>query len=167
MAQAPACPQVPGLRPLALLLVLAWGNAQAEHPAHDGAAPAAKPRLVEHSMTVTAFAYTADSAQTDSSEDIGAWGDELDRKVPSIAVSRDLLALGLKRGTKVRIKGQPGDFVVLDLMNPRWKKSIDIFKHRKKEARRWGRRRVHITWQGPETASPQAETSQQAGPHRP
>src|SRR5690349_7619332 len=82
--------------------------------------------MIEHTIVVTAFAYNADDDQTDDSEDIAAWGDKLSKHVKSIAVSQDLLAMGLTRGQKVTIRGRKGDYVVLDKMNPRWKKSIDI-----------------------------------------
>lgn len=103
----------------------------------------------EHTLSVTAVAYTLDSDQTDDSEDIGAWGDELDDEAKIIAVSRDLLAMGLKRGTKVRIEGRRGEYVVMDLMHPRWKKRIDILMEDEDDAFRWGRRKVTIQWKGP------------------
>lgn len=104
---------------------------------------------VEHTLKVTAVAYTLDDDQTDDSEDIGAWGDELDDEAKIIAVSRDLLAMGLKRGTKVRIKGKPGEYVVMDLMNKRWTKRIDILMEDDDDAFRWGKRKVTISWNGP------------------
>jgi 3D (Asp-Asp-Asp) domain-containing protein len=104
---------------------------------------------VEHTLKVTAVAYTLDDDQTDDSEDIGAWGDELDDEAKIIAVSRDLLAMGLKRGTKVRIKGKPGEYIVMDLMNKRWTKRIDILMEDEDDAFRWGKRKVTISWKGP------------------
>jgi 3D (Asp-Asp-Asp) domain-containing protein len=101
---------------------------------------------IEHSMLVTASAYSADDDQTDDSEDVAAWGDPLTKKTKAIAVSRDLLEMGLGRGTVVQIRGRKGDYVVLDKMHPRWKKSIDIFMTDEDTAIRWGRRKVRITW---------------------
>ena len=72
----------------------------------------ALPAANEETLSVTACAYTLDGDQTDDSEDIGAWGDELDDETKTIAVSRDLLKMGMKRGTKVRIHGHPGEYVV-------------------------------------------------------
>lgn len=103
----------------------------------------------EETLAVTACAYTLDGDQTDDSEDIGAWGDELDDESRTIAVSRDLLKMGMKRGTKVRIHGRPGEYIVKDLMHPRWEKRIDILMDDEDAAFDWGRRKVKITWNPP------------------
>ncbi len=100
------------------------------------------------SLRVTATAYTSHVNQTDSTPNIAAWGDRLKPGMKSIAVSRDLLKVyGLKRGQKVRIKGLKGEYRVLDKMNKRWKKKIDIYMGMdKRRAFKWGRRKVHIYW---------------------
>jgi len=100
------------------------------------------------SLRVTATAYTSHANQTDSTPNIAAWGDRLKPGMKSIAVSRDLLKVyGLKHGQKVRIKGLKGEYRVLDKMNKRWKKKIDIYMGMdKRRAFRWGRRKVHIYW---------------------
>ena len=99
-------------------------------------------------LKVTATAYTSHVAQTDSTPNIAAWGDRLKPGMKSIAVSRDLLTVyGLKHKQKVRIKGLEGEYVVLDKMNKRWRKKIDIYMGmNKKKAFRWGRRKVEILW---------------------
>jgi 3D (Asp-Asp-Asp) domain-containing protein len=67
-----------------------------------------------------------------------------------IAVSRDLLAAGLRRGVRVRIEGLPGEYVVLDKMAARWRNKIDIYMADDLEAaRRWGVREVRIWWSAP------------------
>jgi 3D (Asp-Asp-Asp) domain-containing protein len=67
-----------------------------------------------------------------------------------IAVSPDLLRMGLRRGQRVRIHGLKGEFVVLDKMPRRWQKRIDIYMHRDlRAARRWGKRWVKISWVDP------------------
>lgn len=126
-------------------------------------APAAVATDVEHRLEVTAVAYTLDAGQTDDDEDIGAWGDELDDEANIIAVSRDLLEAGLTRGTKVRIEGRRGDYVVMDLMHPRWSKRIDILMERRKDAFAWGRRKVTIRWKGP-ALEPAKETRDRPAP---
>ncbi len=65
-----------------------------------------------------------------------------------IAVSRDLLKVyGLKHGSKVRIKGLSGEYLVLDKMNKRWKKRIDIYMGKdRRKAFKWGRRKVELRW---------------------
>jgi 3D (Asp-Asp-Asp) domain-containing protein len=118
---------------------------------------------IEHTLTVTAVAYTLDSDQTDDDEDIGAWGDELDDEAKIIAVSRDLLAMGLTRGTRVRIEGRRGEYVVMDLMHARWTKRIDILMEDEDDAFAWGRRKVKIKWKGPASA-PATETHPKAAP---
>lgn len=99
-------------------------------------------------LAVTATAYTSHVGQTDSTPNIAAWGDKLKPGMKVIAVSRDLLdKYGLERGSKVKIHGQPGYYTVLDKMNKRWKKKIDIYKGvNKREAFKWGKRSVTIEW---------------------
>ncbi len=94
-------------------------------------------------LKLVATAYNSVAAQTDSTPDIAAWGDKLKPGMKSIAVSRDLLKMGLKRGSKVRISGLEGEYVVLDKMNKRWKKRIDIYMGVDvKAARKFGKREV-------------------------
>jgi 3D (Asp-Asp-Asp) domain-containing protein len=99
-------------------------------------------------LHVTATAYTSHVGQTDSTPNIAAWGDRLYPGMKSIAVSRDLLKVyGLKHGQKVRIKGLKGEYAVLDKMNKRWTKKIDIYMGMdKRKAFQWGRRKVEILW---------------------
>ncbi|MFO0688907.1 MAG: hypothetical protein U0900_09375 [Myxococcota bacterium] len=112
------------------------------------AAPA--PRV----MIVKASAYNSRRGQTDASPGIGAWGDRLVPGMKVIAVSKDLIELGLRRGQRVRIAGLPGEFVVLDRMPSRWRQKIDIYMgHDVRAALRWGVRNVEISW------VPQDETS--------
>jgi len=99
-------------------------------------------------MTVTATAYTSHVNQTDSTPNIAAWGDRLKPGMKVIAVSRDMLnKYGLKHRSKVRIKGLKGEYLVLDKMNKRWKKKIDIYMGKDlKKAFKWGRRKVELQW---------------------
>lgn len=98
------------------------------------------------SYKVTATAYNSVRAQTNSNPSIAAWGDRLKPGMKAIAVSRDFLGRGFKRGTKVKISGLPGEYVVLDKMNKRWRNKIDIYMGRDVQAaRNWGRRHVTIT----------------------
>jgi len=98
------------------------------------------------SLTVLATAYNSVPSQTDGSPDRAAWGDKLKPGMKSIAVSRDLLKMGFTRGVKVKIEGLPGTYVVLDKMNKRWTKRIDIYMGKNVgQARKWGKRRVTIS----------------------
>ncbi|WP_279152166.1 3D domain-containing protein [Photobacterium iliopiscarium] len=97
-------------------------------------------------LNVTATAYNSVSAQTDSNPSIAAWGDRLKPGMKAIAVSRDLLKMGLKHGSKVKISGLPGEYVVLDKMHHRWRRKIDIYMGKNvRAAKNWGKRRVTIT----------------------
>ena len=105
-------------------------------------------RAYRKRLRVTATAYTSHVGQTDSTPNIAAWGDRLRPGMKAIAVSRDLLKVhGLKHGQKVRIKGLDGEYAVLDKMNKRWRKKIDIYMGmNKRKAFQWGRRKVEIMW---------------------
>lgn len=98
-------------------------------------------------MEVTATAYTSHVRQTSSTPFLGAWGDKLKPGMKAVAVSRDLIKKGLTHGTKVKIEGLSGEYVVLDKMNKRWTDKIDIyFGLDSKAAKDWGKRKVEISW---------------------
>ena len=107
-----------------------------------------KRKITTKTLEVTATAYTSHVGQTDSTPNIAAWGDRLRPGMKVIAVSRDLLTrYKLKRGSLVRIKGLSGQYRVLDKMNRRWRKKIDIYMGKnKKKAFRWGKKKVVIQW---------------------
>ncbi|WP_298939996.1 hypothetical protein [uncultured Psychromonas sp.] len=103
--------------------------------------------IAEQSLTVTASAYTSTRGETDSTPNQAAWGDILKPGMKSIAVSRDLIKLGLSHRQEVRIKGFEGTFRVLDKMNKRWKNKIDIYMGKDvQKAREWGKQQVVIYW---------------------
>ena len=98
-------------------------------------------------LSVTATAYNSVRAQTNSEPNLGAWGDVLTPGMRVIAVSRDLIALGLTRDVEVSIEGMPGTYRVLDKMGARWQKKIDSYMGDDVEtACRWGVRKVRIRW---------------------
>lgn len=100
-----------------------------------------------NSLLVTATAYNSVRGQTQGNPNIAAWGDELKPGMKVVAVSRDLLERGLTRGTRVRIEGLPGDYVVLDKMHPRWTRKIDVYMGKDVQAaRRFGQRKLRIWW---------------------
>lgn len=101
-------------------------------------------------LEVTATAYTSHKSQTDNTPYLAAWNNVLKPGVQSIAVSRDLLKMGLKNGSKVTIDGLEGEYLVLDKMNKRWEKKIDIYMgNDHKAAKEWGRRTVTLSWKKP------------------
>ena len=102
---------------------------------------------VMNSVMVTATAYNSTKSQTNHDPTRAAWGDRLEPGMKAIAVSRDLVDAGLTRGTRVRIEGLEGEYVVLDRMPARWDKRIDIYMGEDvRAARNWGVREVRIHW---------------------
>ena len=101
-------------------------------------------------IKVTATAYSSSTKETDATPYLAAWRNKLNPKVPSIAVSRDLLDIGLTNGMKVRIKGFKGEFLVLDKMNKRWKNRIDIYMgDNRRKALKFGKRKLEVYWIDP------------------
>lgn len=105
-------------------------------------------RMKTKTMEVTATAYNSLASQTHKDHpNLTAWGDVLTPGMKAIAVSRDLIPLGLTHNTEVKIEGLPGTWRVLDKMNKRWTKKIDIYMGLDEEvAREWGKRKVTISW---------------------
>lgn len=102
---------------------------------------------VWHTKEVTATAYNSLAYQTNEQPNITAFGDTLTPGMKCIAVSRDLLKLGLKHNTLVTIEGFDGVFLVKDKMHTRWKNRIDIYMgNNVKEAKKWGRKKLEIKY---------------------
>lgn len=101
----------------------------------------------DNTLEVVATAYTSSPGETDSNPTLAAWGDELKPGMKAIAVSRDLIELGLTHGTPVKIEDLSGEYIVLDKMNARWEKKIDIYMgNDTAAAKEWGKRPVTIHW---------------------
>ncbi len=99
-------------------------------------------------LKVTATAYNSLPDQTQGNANIGAWGHRLKPGIKAIAVSRDLLGMGLEPGTEVEIEGLPGRYRVLDKMHSRWARKIDIYMGVDHDAAlAWGKRPVVIRWE--------------------
>lgn len=113
-----------------------------------------KPQVVEkpvwewRAIDVTASAYNSVAWQTTSENpNIAAWGDTLVPGMKCIAVSRDLLRMGLRHNTMVKIDTFPDTFYVKDKMNRRWKNRIDIYMGLDiKKAREWGKRKLMVCY---------------------
>ena len=121
----------PRARPLLAVLLLLWLLGCSER----------------QTLMVTATAYNSHPSQTDSLPTLAAWGDELRPGMQIIAVSPDLLEMGLTHRTVVWIEGLPGPYEVLDRMPSRHHRRIDIYMGDDvQRAREWGRREVEITW---------------------
>ncbi len=99
------------------------------------------------SRVVSASAYNSTPAQTSENPTLTAWGDTLRPGMKAVAVSRDLIRLGLTHGTRVRVEGLEGDYIVRDKMADRWTEKIDIYMGDDVDAaREWGVREVTIRW---------------------
>jgi 3D (Asp-Asp-Asp) domain-containing protein len=115
---------------------------------HSSVPPVPPPKAgIERSLRVTASAYNSVRGQTDRTPSVGAWGDTLAPGMKVIAVSPDLIEMGLARGQTVRIRGLDGEYTVADRMSNRWERKIDIYMGDDvNAARNWGVRKVEIVW---------------------
>ncbi len=115
------------------------------------AAPGCAHGEKRRSLEVTATAYNSVPGQTQGNPTETAWGDRLKPGMKAIAVSRDLIALGLGHGVEVEIEGLPGTYTVRDKVHRRWTRRIDIYMGKDVQAaREWGKRTVTIHWEGSE-----------------
>jgi 3D (Asp-Asp-Asp) domain-containing protein len=135
---------MPVRAPLALAAALAAAFALA----CSGFGPPPAPQPPEpNEIVVTATAYNSVPEQGVGAGQHGAWGDRLVPGMKAVAVSDDLLELGLRRGSQVRIEGLDGAYTVLDRMARRWNRRIDIYMGTdERAAREWGVREVRIRW---------------------
>lgn len=125
------------------------------------ALPACAEEVEWRSLEVTASAYNPTPAQTHPDHPrLTAWGDTLEPGMKAIAVSRDLIELGLDHGTEVKIEGLPGTYVVRDKMHRRWRRKIDIYMEDADAAREWGLRAVTIRWPVPVDGAAGVDTSE-------
>lgn len=99
------------------------------------------------SMEVTATAYNSVKEQTSNDPFFTAFGDTLKPGTKVIAISRDLLDSGIHHNMEVTIEGLEGKYKVVDLMNRRWTKKIDIYMGTDiPKAKEWGQQKVIISW---------------------
>ena len=103
------------------------------------------------SLEVSASAYNSVVSQTNEQPNLAAWGDVLKPGMKAIAVSPDLIDLGLDHGTVVTIEGLRGRYTVLDRTGRGHTNRIDIYMGTDVEAaREWGVKTLTITWQANE-----------------
>lgn len=105
-------------------------------------------RKYKHKLRVVATAYTSHRRQTDRTPFRAAWNNRIRPGMKLIAVSRDLIRrYGLGNGSKVKISGLKGYYIVRDKMNKRFRKKIDIYMGKnRRRALKWGRKNVTIYW---------------------
>lgn len=110
-------------------------------------APPPKPRW--KTVMVNATAYTSRPEETDDTPYTAAWNNRLKPGMKAIAVSRDLLRMGLEPDAMVRVEGL-GLYRVMDKMNARYKRAIDVyFGNDLDAAQEFGRRELVISWKIP------------------
>lgn len=98
-------------------------------------------------LEVTASAFNSVVWQTDGYPTQAAWGDTLKPGMKAIAVSRDLIKLGLTHNTMVRIDTFPDTFYVKDKMHWKWRNKIDVYMGNDiGKAREWGKKKVMICY---------------------
>ena len=98
-------------------------------------------------IKVKATAYNSLRYQTSLNPSIAAWGDSLKPGMKCIAVSRDLIKLGLKHNTPVKIQGLDSIYLVKDKMHRRKRNQIDIYMGKDvKKAKNWGVQRLTIQY---------------------
>jgi 3D (Asp-Asp-Asp) domain-containing protein len=98
-------------------------------------------------IEVKASAYNSLRYQTSSNPSIAAWGDSLQPGMRCIAVSRDLIKLGLKHNTPVKIEGLDSIYLVKDKMHRRKRNQIDLYMGVDvKKAKEWGVKRLKIKY---------------------
>ncbi|XPV76897.1 MAG: 3D domain-containing protein [Desulfovibrio sp.] len=101
----------------------------------------------QQKLVVTATAYNSVEAQTSQHPFLTAWGYTLKPDDKVIAISRDLMTMGMTNGTPVHIEGLEGEYIVRDKMNKRFKKRIDIYMGLDvQKALKWGKKKVTISW---------------------
>jgi 3D (Asp-Asp-Asp) domain-containing protein len=125
-----------------LLAVAAVTLAQAcARDAREPAVPRAR------TAWVTATAYNSHPDQTEGDAFVTASGKRLAPGMKVLAVSPDLFEAGLDFGTRVRIDGLDGEWVVHDRMPADRRSSIDLyFGLDEAAAIRFGRKRLRIEW---------------------
>ncbi len=107
-----------------------------------------------HALEVTVSAYNSVSWQTQGNPNIAAWGDTLKPGMKVVAISRDLLALGITHNSMITIDTMKDTFLVKDKMNRRWRKRIDIYMGKDvKKAREWGRQKLFICYAIPKDST--------------
>jgi 3D (Asp-Asp-Asp) domain-containing protein len=99
------------------------------------------------SAVVTASAYNSHPDQTEGDPFLSASGKRLRPGMRALAVSEDLFAAGLDFGTRVRVEGMNGEWVVLDRLPDGRRRAIDLyFGLDERAALEFGRKQVRIDW---------------------
>ncbi|MDN3594120.1 hypothetical protein [Zunongwangia endophytica] len=72
----------------------------------------------------------------------------------AVAISRDLLRLGISHNDEIKIAGLDSVFVVKDKMHYRWKNRVDIYMGNDiKKAKNFGKKKLEIYYKKPEDST--------------
>jgi 3D (Asp-Asp-Asp) domain-containing protein len=108
--------------------------------------PPPAPPTSARELLVTAHAYTSRVEETDSQPTLAASGGRLRPGMRAIAVSPDLLAMGIEYGTRVELEGL-GEWIVLDRMGDAHRRAVDLYMGEDRDAAlAFGKRRVKLRW---------------------
>lgn len=78
-------------------------------------------------LNVDVYSYQLEESQTDSTPNIGAFGDTLEMDMGIIAISRDLKYFLKKNDTiLLTLDNKKHTFVIKDIMGPRHRNSVDL-----------------------------------------
>ena len=135
-------------------------------PAHPPPAPPPAPRGVHELAGGCDGLQLRRKDRPTRSRALTASGERLRPGLRALAVSADLEQAGLTFGTRVEIDGY-GEWVVLDRMAPRWRRTIDLYLgDDAAAAQTFGRRSVKIRWWGGRSAQRQLHLVDGAGAAR-
>ncbi|MFC4029679.1 hypothetical protein ACFOS1_19840 [Zunongwangia endophytica] len=106
-------------------------------------------------LKVTVSAFNSVQYQTAGSDpNLAAWGDTLKPGMNAVAISRDLLRLGISHNDEIKIAGLDSVFVVKDKMHYRWKNRVDIYMGNDiKKAKNFGKKKLEIYYKKPEDST--------------
>ena len=109
-------------------------------------------------LKVTVSAFNSVGYQTaGNNPNLAAWGDTLKPGMNAVAISRDLIDLGLDHDVEIRIQGFDSVFLIKDKMHYRWKKRVDIYMGKDiVKARNFGRKKLEIYYRKKDTTSTNA-----------
>ena len=79
----------------------------------------------------------------------------------AVAISRDLMDLGLGHNDKIKIQGFDSIFTIKDKMHYRWRKRVDIFMGKDiQKAKNFGRKKLEIYYLKKDSTATEAVASE-------
>ncbi|UAB83341.1 3D domain-containing protein [Zunongwangia sp. SCSIO 43204] len=113
-------------------------------------------------LQVTVSAFNSVRYQTaGNNPNVAAWGDTLKPGMNAVAISRDLMDLGLGHNDKIKIQGFDSIFTIKDKMHYRWRKRVDIFMGKDiQKAKNFGRKKLEIYYLKKDSTATEAVASE-------